>query len=300
MDTAAALQIAHDIDEFRSGPLGLYGPTADAIADVWHGLMAGDSSALQLLGNLEPPRQSRPFYAGNVVVIPLRGPISHRQSVVLQLLFDATSAMTFRANLQAAVSDPYAKAIAIDVDSPGGSIQGVIEVAQTIRDARREKPISAVIDTAAYSIAYALAAQASRVVVTRSANVGSIGVVSLHEDKSRRLEMQGRKFTFISAGLHKLEASPFGPLSDDDRAAMQEWVSYLHELMVKEIALGRGVSPAKVREGFGQGRILGADDAVRAGMADAIGSLDNEIARLQAMAQRPRLARAERAFGGAA
>jgi ClpP class serine protease len=88
------------------------------------------------------------------------------------------------------------------------------------------------------------------------------------------------KVTLVSAGKHKVEGNPYEPLGDEARTAIQGRVDDYYALIVKAVAKGRGTTPAAVREGFGQGRVVGAADAVELGMADRIGTLDQEIARL--------------------
>jgi ClpP class serine protease len=85
----------------------------------------------------------------------------------------------------------------------------------------------------------------------------------------------------ISAGKYKVEGNPFEPLSDEARAAFQARVDDYYRMFVDAVARYRGVSAAEVRSGFGEGRVVGAREAVRLGMADRIATLDEALSRLQ-------------------
>jgi ClpP class serine protease len=128
--------------------------------------------------------------------------------------------------------------------------------------------------------AYWIASAADELVVTPSGQVGSIGVFAAHEDISKAAEMQGVKVTLISAGQYKTEGNPFEPLSAEARAAMQKDVNTFGDMFVNAVARNRGVGAYSVKAGFGQGRMVMAQDAVKASMADRVATLDETLARL--------------------
>lgn len=222
--------------------------------------------------------------AGAVAVLPLFGSIFPRANLMTEMS-GATSAERFGAVFRSALADPSVVALVLDVDSPGGAVQGVPELADLIYGARGQKPIVAVADHLAASAAYWIATAADEVMVTPSGEVGSIGVFAAHEDVSRALDQQGVTVNLISAGKYKTEGSPYAPLGDEARAAIQARVDDYYGLFVKAVARGRGVSVADVRGGFGEGRVVGATEAVRLGMADKIGTLDDAIARAAKLAR---------------
>lgn len=133
----------------------------------------------------------------------------------------------------------------------------------------------------AASAAYWIGSAADELVVTPSGEVGAIGVFAAHEDISKSLEMEGIAISLISAGKYKTEGNPYEPLSDEARAAIQAEVDGYYDMFVKAVARNRGVKPADVRGGFGEGRVVRAQQAVSLGMADRIATLDETIERLQ-------------------
>jgi len=160
---------------------------------------------------------------GSVVVLPIYGIINQRYAGDFSGP-SGTSVQQLTQQFRQAVNDPNVTAIVFDVDSPGGSVSGVDELAQEICDARKQKKIIAVSNCLCASAAYYLASQASEMVVSPSSLTGSIGVYQLHEDDSKYLDNMGVKMQFISAGKYKVEGNGFEPLDDGARQAMQGMV----------------------------------------------------------------------------
>lgn len=183
-------------------------------------------------------------------------------------------------SLRAALNDPSVKAIVFNIDSPGGNVYGVQALADEIMKSRGSKPMIAQANSLAASAAYWIACAADEIVITPGGEVGSVGVYALHQDVSKAAEMQGVKFTFVSAGEYKVEGNSFEPLGDEAKAAVQKMVDSYYSDFTKGVAKGRGKPVADVRDGFGKGRVLKDGDAVAAGMADRVGTLDDTLRRL--------------------
>lgn len=218
--------------------------------------------------------------SGSIAVIPLHGVVTKRAD-----MFDEVSGMVsldrFGARFKAALADEAVDTVVLNIDSPGGAIDGVPETAEMIRQARDSKRIVAIADTMAASAAYWIGTAASELSVTPSGEVGSVGVWTAHQDLSAYLEAMGVKVSLISAGKFKVEGNPYEPLGDEARAAMQARVDEAYDHFVKDLATQRGVSPKDVRNGFGEGRVVSAKAAVASGMADRVESLDALMSRLR-------------------
>lgn len=215
---------------------------------------------------------------GNVAVIPVVGAMMQRSSPD-ELSETGMKLDRFQMQFRQALADDEVKAIVLDVDSPGGSVFGVAEVAQEIYEAREQKPIVAVANSLAASAAYWIASAAQDLVVTPGGQVGSIGVYTIHEDISQFLEAEGVRATIISAGKYKTEANALEPLGDEARQALQDKVDAYYGMFVEAVARNRNVSAKRVREGFGEGRVVMAESAVAEGMADRVGTLEDALAR---------------------
>jgi signal peptide peptidase SppA len=218
---------------------------------------------------------------GAVAVVPLYGVISPRMNL-MSAMSGGTTAEGFVRSFRAALADPDVTGILIDVDSPGGNVQGITEAAAVVREARGRKPIVAIANHDAYSAAYWIASQADEVVVSPSGGVGSIGIIGGHQDISEAQAKAGVKTTLISAGKYKTEGNPYEPLGDEARAEMQRRADAFMAIFAGDVAKGRGTTVAKVRNDFGQGRTVSAKDALAAGMVDRIDTFENTVRRLGA------------------
>jgi len=215
---------------------------------------------------------------GSVALIPMTGIISHRMSMMSEISGGGGgSIQSLTEQFRQALGDGNCKAIVFDVDSPGGSVEGVMEFAQEIYDSRKVKPITAVFNAMGCSAAYWLASAASEVVCTPSGQCGSIGVYMLTQDLSEALKNEGIKINVIKFGKYKAEGHPSQPLSEEAQAFLQSQVDAVGAIFVKAVAQQRGTSQATVRENFGQGRSLLASAAVKAGLADREGTLDSVL-----------------------
>lgn len=233
-----------------------------------------------------------PARAGAVAVIPVYGTIVQRVDLFTEMS-GGTSTERLSATFAQAVADPSVGSILLRIDSSGGGVYGVPEMADQIFKARGKKPIVAVADSMAASAAYWIASAADEIVVTPGGEVGSIGVFAAHEDISRHLDAEGVGVTLISAGKYKVDGNPFEPLGEEARAAMQSRVNDYYSLFVRAVAKGRGVSVDDVRGGFGEGRVVGAQQAVKLGMADSVDTYDATVARLARGGARPSGQRAD-------
>jgi signal peptide peptidase SppA len=218
---------------------------------------------------------------GKVAVIPITGVISHRMSLVSEISGSGGgSIQSLTAQFRQALGDGDCRAIVFDVDSPGGSVDCVPELSSEIYQARGQKPIIAVCNAMACSAAYWLASAASEVVCTPSGQCGSIGVFMIHVDESKAFDKAGVKVTLIKAGKYKAEGPPFEPLSSEAHSAFQGQVDTIYGMFTGSVARNRGTSQAAVRDGMGQGRSLLANAAVKAGLADRVGTLDSVLQEL--------------------
>lgn len=218
---------------------------------------------------------------GGIAVVPVWGVIGHRANELRDISSRVgTSTEMLGAQIDALVADPNVKAIVLDINSPGGGVFGVQEVADSIRSARSKKPIVAVGNALMASAAYWIGSAATELVVTPSGLAGSIGVFSIHEDHSKELAEAGIDVTMIKAGKFKAEDNPFGALSEEAKQAIQERVDAYYALFTRDVAKGRGVAIEAVRNGFGEGRVVDAKQAVKLGMADRVATMDEVIGDL--------------------
>lgn len=217
-----------------------------------------------------PPPQS-----AGIAVIPIYGAIDQRPHSF------GASVMRTDERFTWAIKNPNVGGILLDISSPGGVVDGVPELADKILAARGQKPIVALANSLAASAAYWLASSADEIVVTPSGEVGSIGVWLLHQDWSKHLEQEGIRYTAVTAGKFKVEGNYWEPLSEEAQTFLQGRVDEIYGWFVKHVAKARGDTPAAVRSGYGEGRVLGAKQAVDAKLADRVATFDETLERMQ-------------------
>lgn len=216
---------------------------------------------------------------GNIAVLPFYGVVTQRPVENVSGP-GALSTQQFTQSLRAALADDSVGQILIDIDSPGGSVYGVGELAEEIYQARSVKPIVAFANSLAASAAYWVGAAASEFYVTPGGEVGSIGVWMAHEDWSEAIAEEGVKPTLISAGKYKVEGNMYQALDADALAFLQSRVDDYYATFTKGVARGRNVSINQVRDGMGQGRVLGASAALAENMVDGVATFDEVIKKM--------------------
>lgn len=277
----------HLLADFGAMPWALlpaYLGTMNAVLSNWQDGVRPSAEVLEMIASDKNARLIRKESAqqvqGSIAVLPLYGAIMQRANMVSDVSGGgATSTQQFTRALREAVENPAVESIIIDIDSPGGSVFGTPELAGEIYRARAQKPIIGIANSLCASAAYWIGSQCSEIYCTPSGQVGSIGVYRCHEDISKALEEDGVSVTMISAGRYKVEGNPYEPLSDAARENLQKMVNDSYEMFVAEIARGRGVSVASVKNGMGEGRCLSASDALQARMIDGIATFDEVVAK---------------------
>jgi signal peptide peptidase SppA len=215
-----------------------------------------------------------------VAILPIEGIIAKRMNMFTQISGGVSTQLLER-DFQAALADDRAHSILLSVDSPGGSVDGVLELSRLIFEARGRKPIVALGNGMMASAAYWIGSAADRVLITgETTQVGSIGVVATHTDISKAEEMRGIKTTEITAGKYKRIASEHKPLSDEARAAIQEQVDYVYSVFVNDVARNRGTDVETVLSNMADGRIFLGSKAIDAGLVDGISTEADLISKL--------------------
>ena len=116
---------------------------------------------------------------GHTAIIPISGPMFPKANLFTEVS-GATSTESVAQDFVQALDDPSVHAIVLDINSPGGAVDGVSELAALIAQSRGMKPVTAYVGNMACSAAYWVASAADSIVVSDTAVLGSIGVVTQH------------------------------------------------------------------------------------------------------------------------
>lgn len=204
-------------------------------------------------------------------VLTIRGPLMHHPS----LFFDSYDAIEGRA-LEAVTAG--ATSLVLDFDCPGGLALGCFDLARALRAMcdEAEIPLLAYVDGVCASAAYAVASQADRIVVSKEALVGSVGVIDALVDATAQEAAMGLRTVFVVSGKRKPDGNPLAGITEGAVEAMQERVDALAASFFELVADGRGVSADDVAS-LEAGVFTGAT-AVRLGLADDVGTLADVLA----------------------
>lgn len=221
-----------------------------------------------------------------IAVIEISGVLIHRGGWIGQSS-GQTSYEGISTQVQAAAYDPSVRAVALEIDSFGGEVAGVFDLADQIRALRRNKPVWAFVAEHAFSAGYALASQADRILLPRTGSVGSIGVVVMHADLSGQLDQDGVRVTLIHSGQHKVDGNPYEPLPEGVRDDIQREIDVLRFLFAETVAAGRAGRLSQEAALATEAATYRGTDAVAAGLADEVTDLARGFASFRQMLSSP-------------
>lgn len=225
-----------------------------------------------------------------VATVRLMGPMMRRAGQIAEKYFGIAGTDSTRLAMQAANADPDVDQILLRIDSPGGSVDGLDQLGETV--ATSSKPVTAVVDGMAASAAYYVASQADRIIAGRNDMVGSIGVRMMLYDFSAAFEKDGIEAVPIDTGKFKSAGAMGTKITDEQRADFQRVVDYYFADFVKAVSNGRGMSAEAVRA-VADGRMFTQPEALANGLIDGVGTYQSVLGELRSQrAQRTGTARA--------
>ncbi len=207
---------------------------------------------------------------GGVAVIDVFGIMDKHVS------YYGVSTERVRAAVLEAVGDKSVQTIMMRIDSPGGSVDGLAELGDTIFAARKEKQIVAQVHGMAASAGYYIASQATSIVAHRMDLIGSIGTTATIYDYSELFAKEGIEAVVIDTGEFKSAGVLGAKLTENQRAEFQRIVDGYFDDFVKVIARGRGVAESKIRA-MADGRVFFAKEALEMGLIDSIEESDTTL-----------------------
>lgn len=226
---------------------------------------------------------------GRVAVIRMHGPVLASAPGWMREYITFTDPYELAAAVRAAAGDTAVSGIVLDVNSPGGVVEGVDLAAEAVREAAKSKPVIASVRDLMGSAAYWIGCGATSILTGRTSMVGSIGTFMRWTDYSAAFEEAGMQVRVYRSGDLKAP----GQLGEGHTDAVDQTYSTLVEdtnaVFLRGVALGRNATPAQVQERWASGRVWVGEQAIAAGVADRLGTLQDAIT----------LASAGKARGGA-
>ncbi len=261
-------------------PLLIARPKLEVILGVLARKLAGDTLATPPPVTVDAGMNGGLQIQEGIAVLPVLGTLVRRSSY-LGVASGLTSYHDIEEQACQVFADPMVKAVLLEIDSSGGEAGGVFDLVQRLRALAQTsgKPLWAIADEAALSAAYAIACAADRLWLTRTAEVGSIGVVAVHVDESVADAKAGLNYTFLHAGAHKVDGHPHAPLTAPVAADIQADIDQLHDQFISLVAGFRRLTVEAVRDT--EARVYRGEAAIQAGLADQIGTRNEAISALQ-------------------
>ena len=213
-----------------------------------------------------------------VAILDVNGAIAKRMGMFEEMCYGGTSTEILLRDFQSCLDNPNVTSIVFNIDSPGGEAFGINELSQAIYDARGKKPIKAYVSGLGCSGAYWIASACDEIIADKSAFLGSIGVVTAWMDDKKFYEMMGIRREVVTSTNAPYKRLDFD--NEEHRAELQRELDSLEKVFHKAVSRNRKVTAEQVINDFNQGGVLAGTDAVKAGMIDRTGSLEEVIKEL--------------------
>lgn len=229
-----------------------------------HGLPNGPA----MVSDPEEREMQRLRVVGRLAVIPVHGVLVARRGQINGACEEILSYERLRTQINAALKHELVEEIVLDFHTGGGQAMGCKEMADFIRASTAVKPITALVNFAAYSAGYFLAAACTKIVASPTAGVGSIGVIIETYEVSRMEEQMGITFNTYFRGDHKNDLTPHEPITDQAVAEIDRRLDEAYATFNESVAEYRGLAVADVVAT--QAKLYTAESALAARLIDEI------------------------------
>ncbi|MDV0446615.1 hypothetical protein MsAg5_04630 [Methanosarcinaceae archaeon Ag5] len=186
--------------------------------------------------------------------------------------------------IRQAANDKSVKAIVLRVNSPGGSPACAQEIVEEINRAQEMgTPVVVSMGDVAASAAYYVAAQSDYIYADSGTTTGSIGVINTHVDYSEAYAKEGINVEVIKSGEMKDIGASWRPYTTKEKIYMQGIIDEQYEVFVNDIADGRNMSVADVKN-LSDGRPYTGQTAMELGLVDELGNFYDAVDKAQELA----------------
>ena len=216
-----------------------------------------------------------PLSGPAVAIIEINGPIVNGRAP-LTSFNDVAATDDILDMLADARRDPSIKALVLRINSPGGGVVPSDRLYRAVQELH--KPVVVVMEDLAASGGYYIAAGADYIIANPATLTGSMGVISTFPEASQLFDKLGVHFTVIKSGKAKDFGSPYRPMTPEEQAYWQRVINEAYNRFVKVVAEGRGMDEEEVRK-LADGRVYTGQQALTLGLVDALGYLDDGIAK---------------------
>jgi len=212
-------------------------------------------------------------------VLRVHGPIASASPVPLPFALDEPLIRQIRA----ARESRRVRAVILHVDSPGGSALASDRIHHELARLAADKPLVACMANVAASGGYYVSACAHTIVAEPTTITGSIGVIATRVSPHPLLERIGVSTDGLRRGANAGLLHPAGPLTDDEKRAIDREIGGIYDAFVDVVAAGRKKTADEIRP-VAEGRVWTGKDALTRGLVDKLGGFDVALAEARALA----------------
>lgn len=191
---------------------------------------------------------------------------------------------SMRRSLQEARKNDDVKAIVLRIDSPGGSALTSDLIWREIEITKKVKPVVVSMGNYAASGGYYIACNANKIFAENNTITGSIGVFGMLPNFSPLANKLGINSEQVKTHENSANYSPFVPVDEKFKAFTLEGVEKVYNTFVTHVAEGRKMTFAQV-DSIAQGRVWSGTEALKIGLVDKIGGLNDAIAEAAKIAK---------------
>lgn len=219
-------------------------------------------------------------FKDRIKVISLNGMISDTDEKSVFSLSDSSIASTIK-KIRKAAENNKIKAVLLRINSPGGTVATSQEINQAVTALKEKKPVFATMGDIAASGGYYVACATDKIYANPGTLTGSIGVILNGMNFKGLADKLGVQPQVIKSGLFKDIASPYRPMTDEERKILQGLIDDSYDQFVHAVADGRKMKVEDVKK-IADGRIYSGRQAKANGLVDALGSYQDALQDLQA------------------
>ncbi len=230
----------------------------------------------------EPKTNQNPHLALIQAIGPITGGTSEEMFGQMETVYDLDLVKSIN---QAARSEAV-RGVVLRVDSPGGDALASDNIWMALRACAEKKPVIVSLGDVAASGGYYIASAGTEIFSSAATITGSIGVVGGKIVFSEAAAKYGIKTERLTTGKRAAWSSPFSKFSDDERAAISKLMHTAYDLFIERVTTGRKLEREKVLA-VAEGRVWTGSQALKHGLVDKLGNLDDALARAREIASLP-------------
>lgn len=168
------------------------------------------------------------------------------------------------------------KAVVLRINSPGGSAYGSEQIWKAVSVVKSKKPIVVSMGDYAASGGYYIACNTDRIFAQPTTLTGSIGIFGIFPNIGGLTDKLGIKFDNVKTNKYSDFGATYRPMNKEERAILQRYINNGYELFTKRCAEGRNMNIDSLKA-IAEGRIYSGTDAMRLGLVDEMGGLEEAI-----------------------